>query len=962
MLPLWIIDITEKSSRRDCFVSLVEKIKHVYIPSNTDFWGRKVASSEIVNENVGSIEPKNFSKNNSQDAIVVFNDNMINEGDISLQEELDERDRRLATKRTAISGNYWFYSQVACKELPPSGSNVELGEVLYDFQSSLVKEGIKFISNLRKSNVQPYQTINIVVLGDVTENQTQLLFPSIALMLQKEKGRFLPHHIHQGMEIMGMLYLPCDINTKDVNERVKIQRTLKEIEVQHINSSVRGYDHMMLYQDVQNRTEANYSMLDEKGQAEYLLQCLIHLFYACDTIHPLLSGTSSADNFYFSMGATSAFFDMAIEDEIDCSNIMSNIVNKFKEKGDKEKTEDKDLCILSTDIIEAEQFIKKATEIENLDIDSINLKEPNPHPIKDYLKDSLKRLYYKVYLRKFPINLMTKIFEHIDENTKEVLQDISIERKRAYRHTAMAIKPAITHIIEKVTTDDGGLYYIEDKLKETQGKLSKQKSKIKNCMEVEFWSHVQENHVSRTLKKHFEEYHDSYLHDNEINNGGAGCADLKKEALKNLTGHISEESTTLSVIARSVLAGIIFALAAVPILNVLSPNIIDLGRIKRYSEFWYTFMFFIPAIIQIIKYYLYNRKKNMFIRVLKSYYLHDAYARVANRIEMESVLFYDRLTELCGEYLNRCKKIRQNVHVENFKSELNIELPITMFNINLNGGKFAGETIIPDDMIERARIRIAGKPRFVNELDRPLYYLLINKFKNEFSMLFNDVDIYDNKNMILDKDTGKYKFRSHAEIEEEENANWQKSVVDFKKTLYESIKKEILPREHPTVCDNLIQYYKTTKQTEFLEPMLNYAATNGEITSSADYEYADIKANRDVEELFKGYLPYYNTKCQVDLFASLYSKYIFVTRWRSFEHFSLNRILPREDFDIDIRRLRVTEDKEQKNDIPMSSVLLWALFPKDGVSSDWIKLFDDANYNEAYERSCALRDKLNTND
>jgi hypothetical protein len=144
--------------------------------------------------------------------------------------------------------------------------------------------------------------------------------------------------------------------------------------------------------------------------------------------------------------------------------------------------------------------------------------------------------------------------------------------------------------------------------------------------------------------------------------------------------------------------------------------------------------------------------------------------------------------------------------------------------------------------------------------------------------------------------------------------------------------------------------------------MLNYAATNGEVTSSADHEYADIKANRDVERLFAGYLPHYDTQCQVDQFGPLYSKYIFVTRWRSFEHFSLNRILPREDFDLDIRRLRVTEEIEKKNYIPTSSVLLWALFPKDDASSDWIKLFDDSIYNTAYERSCIFRNKLNIND
>jgi hypothetical protein len=56
MLPLWIIDITEKSSRRDCFVSLVEKIKHVHMPSYIDTGAEKVASSETVNENVENMD------------------------------------------------------------------------------------------------------------------------------------------------------------------------------------------------------------------------------------------------------------------------------------------------------------------------------------------------------------------------------------------------------------------------------------------------------------------------------------------------------------------------------------------------------------------------------------------------------------------------------------------------------------------------------------------------------------------------------------------------------------------------------------------------------------------------------------------------------------------------------------------------------------------------------------------
>ena len=949
MLPLWIIDITDKSPRRDFFESLVKEIHHTHLSLDN----KPKDGEQTNNENNGGQDKKNPANKE------------INESDNSTKDILDARDKRLAAKRTTVYGDYWFYSQVNCDELPESLdseniTDIEIAEKLYSFQNSLVEEGIDFIETLRKSNAQPYQTINIAVLGDITERQSQLLFASIASMLQKEKGRFLPHHIHQGMEIMGMLYIPCDVNTKQVCERVKIQRTLKEIEVQHTNSTIRGYDHIMLYQNVQNRTECNYPMLDPKGQAEYLLQCLIHLFYACDTVHPLLSGTGSADDFFFSMGATSAFFNMDLEDETDCTNIAYNIVSKFKEKGNKEKAADKDLKILKNEDINAKQFIQIATDIEDLDIYQVNLSSPNPHPIKDYLADSLKRIYYLSYLRRLPIDLMNSIIEFIDDNTKETLQKVSIARKNAFRNVAIGIKPSINNVIKKITTDDGGLFFIEELFKDAQGRLSKEKAKIKNCLEVEFWSNIQEEHVPRKLRKHFEDYHTCYTHDNETKNDGSGCADMKKEALKDLSGHISQEPTLLSIICRCVLLGIIFSLAIVPILNILSPHIIDLGRIKRNSEFWFTFTFFIPTLMQFIKFYLYQRKKNMYIRVLKSYFLHDAFARVANRIEMESAIFYDRLTDLCGEYLERCKMIRKDVHIEANDTQTDTELPLTLFNINLNGGTFGGETIIPDDRIKRAQIRVAGKPRFVNELNRELYYILINNFSDKLEILFNNVDIRDNKNMILDEASGRYIFRSHSEIEKEDAEKWQDTIKEFKSALISGIHKEILPREQPTICDNLIQYYKTVRHTEFLEPMLNYAATNGELTSSADHEYADIKANREIEPLFACHLPHYDTRCQVDQYTPLFEKFIFITRWRSFEHFSLNRILPREDFDRDIRSNLVTGKEE--NIVSTSSVLLWALFPDDDTSSEWFKLFDSEVYNKAHAKRKIIREKLNTND
>ena len=389
MLPLWIIDITKKSNRRDAFLHLVEKMEHVFIPDALKIQDAD-GESPIVSfaDDKGETMPESggTSLSLSEESGTGGADQMKSR---TMEEKLDEEEREEAARQAVIRGDYWYYS-VFDYDTYFEGLDINdhdciknVAERLYDFQEAIVSTGKDFIMTLRKSNAKPYQPINIVVLGDVTEDLTRTVFPSIAAILQKEKGRFLPAHIHQGMSVFGMLYVPCDTNTYLVNERCNILRLLNEIEVQHNITAIRGYDHMMLYQNVQNRTECTYSLLSEEQQAQYLLQCIVHLFLACDINHPLLSGTSSDDAFYFSMGATSVFFDMTVEDENDADKVANEIVNNFKEDGDNEKVE-QDIYLVDKDLYSAELFVK-TIKVENFDLDNDERPEVKPHPIHHFL-------------------------------------------------------------------------------------------------------------------------------------------------------------------------------------------------------------------------------------------------------------------------------------------------------------------------------------------------------------------------------------------------------------------------------------------------------------------------------------------------------------------------------------------------------------------------------------------------
>lgn len=252
--------------------------------------------------------------------------------------------------------------------------------------------------------------------------------------------------------------------------------------------------------------------------------------------------------------------------------------------------------------------------------------------------------------------------------------------------------------------------------------------------------------------------------------------------------------------------------------------------------------------------------------------------------------------------------------------------------------------------------------------------------------LFRDVELCENLIRRV-KDNGEEELLTKEQQEQEQLTAWNKHKQEFLKNLRSSIKDAFLPREDATVGEKLHHYCSSTPdKIDVLKPMIAFAATNGELTSSADMEYTDAKMNdKRVENYILPYISSASNQMQSDKYNKVYGKYIFITRWRCFEHFSLNRILPTEDFDEKVRKQLVYEEEikvtgkkkanrsmeeekirkehhEGESYIPKtSSLLLWALCPDDS-SSEWFKLFNSEFFAEAYSDKNTYREILNQND
>jgi arylamine N-acetyltransferase len=113
---------------------------------------------------------------------------------------------------------------------------------------------------------------------------------------------------------------------------------------------------------------------------------------------------------------------------------------------------------------------------------------------------------------------------------------------------------------------------------------------------------------------------------------------------------------------------------------------------------------------------------------------------------------------------------------------------------------------------------------------------------------------------------------------------------------------------------------------------------------------------------------------------------MFVTRWRTYKSIAYNRLLPKEDFDQEMREERVyvdeTKAKQKKEHTQrkrngenvgeykeeakeyervLSSLILWSVSPDDN-SNEWLNLFDVEHFSTAYKERNEFREVLNTND
>lgn len=797
-----------------------------------------------------------------------------------------------------------------------------------DYVQELVSSGQRAINELKAIKPINDCCMNICVMGDVTQEYTRKFFSTTAAIIKKEKLRIIPGHIHQGINILGMLYVPSDIHNADFAERQSVLRCLKELDVQHRVNLAAGYDRVMLYQDTQRRTAKFYPLLTPQQRMDYIFQSIIHLYYVCDSTHPLLDG-NSADDFFFTLGVGSIYYDSDEQDENDLRLVGNDIINTIKEKGLVD-SKDQEISIFDPATISISKLFDtlNITFQEAPAMDSLGITPPAKDPVNDYNDKHLLPIFYKTYLKFFPSRLLSKIVENIADSTKNFLERINTRMSDYYKQISGTLRSNIHNILRNWISPDVGCFtLIKNKLSGLKETVVRLRKNVDEATEVELWSEIITKNVPKRLNDAFMDYHSAFVQD-ESNTGASHCEKMKEEVSEKFTDMLRREPTLLSVLVRSFLSGIILVLAFMPILEAMSPIIINIGDVKSWAFLWASILFLIPLIIADIKWIRRTRKKRKLVDRLVAFYLHDSYARLVNRAKNNIFDFYDKLATLCDEYDKRCNTIIDDKEVIDDSHSYKLEIPKTMFNQPVIDGVCCGSELFPDTEMNRNMLNIHGSTVRVDKVSKKHKYVLVQDFADLFLKLFDGVKVYEST--YRDPETNAVVSLNEEQKETLRTEVWKNVKADFHKEFVEQIKTIFIPRNDTTIAQKLNILAARPENQKGFEIFSAFCASNGEFVANDDNEYADIKTNNvAMREAFSKHLPLYTTACQVNE-DPMYRSFLFLTKWRSFDHITPSRILPETQlFDKDVF--------DVWNKPPKSSLILYALLGN--MSPEWYELF-----------------------
>lgn len=616
--------------------------------------------------------------------------------------------RSLLDALSAAQKPYWKYTHVECK---PVANATDYRTLVKE----LVEEGRKCYNKFIQEgyNINNFQ---IAVLGTANEELSQSIFAPIAGLLRDNLPRIVSDHANLGVEITGILFIPRTINqTDDVQKRQKAAMLLEAINMLSEQVGTRHYNRVIAYQDVQYQNARFYPGLSTEERTEFQFQLLSHLFLGSSHTEKIFDKVGTEGGI-FSLGVASIYYNSTQHRSHQLKLLLNKLLEQFKDKDNADAAYSQK-CIhemFDKDSANPEAITTRLREgCCSLDIDLRKMEgEADPHPVWDLFQANLLSTYYRKYLKYMPARLVRFM-----QSLSYILLSKYSEIIRNNRKAAVEkFRVLLQSIYNKSLTDTSNRFATIAQLESFFQEAKEYLKKLKATREAQQLEIVP---VPDYLRMDY----DKCLADEDANKPSAILDNLKK--------NLRREPIVLSLIVRCFLLGILLVFTLIPLIRMLTPNIVNLGDISKYEWLWIFLLFFLPLIVEFgfkLRRH-FKRVKRLKYRLLAST-LVSVNKRLSQFLVEELKQFYEEMTQECDTQLEKLATFRQLIATPEADTG-DIILPETKFNQPLVGGSFQDQKLILDNTAAEAEVRIMDTPRRLSTLDKEeLLTLLQSSFKN----------------------------------------------------------------------------------------------------------------------------------------------------------------------------------------------------------------------------------------
>ena len=616
---------------------------------------------------------------------------------------------------------YWHYYHIEDRDVPDTVSLKALVDELVadgrNCYNTFLKEGYK-VGNFQ-----------IAIIGAADEKLSQQVFAPLAGLIRDNLPRVIADHANLGVEITGILYIPSRVNQLDeVQERTHVAMLLEDLNMLNEQLGSRHFSHLIAYQDIQYKGVRFYPGLDTEQRTELLFQILANLFFASAKSERLFDKTGSGSGIY-SLGVASVYYNSEQHHAFELKKLLDKLVAEFKdeENFDQGYADKLVLEILTDDVMNPEVVSARFREAcSSTDVDLKKMEgEADPHPVWDLFRSDLIPSYYKKFLKYMPARLASFM-----QSLSYILLTRFSGIIRKNREGAVGrMIPLLHNIYRKVFMDAAAGYatiaQVEAVFKAVKDYLLKKREAV-SLMIYEIVP----------VPKYLRNDYDKCESDGEANKPSTILENIKK--------NLKKEPVVLSLLVRCFLLGVLLVFTLVPVLRVLSPNIINLGEIATIEWLWIPILFFLPLIIE---FFIKLRRHFKRLRRLKYRLLAATLLAVNKRLSqflMEELnTFYDALVKECDAQLELLAAFRESMTVPDAVAGKGV-FPQTMFNQPLLGGSFCGEKMLEDETVSEAKLRVKDEELHLSELQKEdLIGLLKGSFKKPETL--DATDLSDSK-------------------------------------------------------------------------------------------------------------------------------------------------------------------------------------------------------------------------